>query len=137
MARTVAIDILHPALRNNTTRFKVLGNAVKLPLQDKSCSFATMFFLNRYIANQLALMSEVGRMLEDDGKFVTLDYSVYQMSPVEISAFDPIRLVLGLRKMSFGNFNIKKLLPEIDSYSYGKDFYQGPLFWFQGRKLGK
>ncbi len=63
-------------------------------------------------------------MLEDDGKFVTLDYSVYQMSPVEISAFDPIRLVLGLRKMSFGNFNIKKLLPEIDGYSYGKDFYR-------------
>lgn len=132
MPQVVAVDLSFKALTASPARLKIQRDIrLALPFSNKTFAWATMFFLNRYLDDQKAVMKEVYRVLKPGGKFIALDFTCNNMLP-EVSRFDPALLSEELVLIGFGHLHHRELLPGI--YFPDDDFSRGPLYLLTGKK---
>lgn len=95
--RTIGVDISGKMLETNSAKYKVLADIRdKLPFLDNSFQLVTMFFVNRYVADQQGLFSESLRILKPGGRLVSLDFSTID-APEEECKFEAVNIAKKLQ----------------------------------------
>ncbi len=109
LERVVALDASKEMLDFNPSAYKIQADAqTSLPFVDNSFGFVTMFFINRYLPNPEAVMTEVLRVLKPGGLLFVIDFNTNR-HPLEECQFDPKGLAKSVLKGKCRNINIETL----------------------------